>query len=266
MQPERPGQPAMPRPIKQMGQHFLTSEEPAAKAVDALSPDRCDTLIEVGPGKGILTKYLIHHPHFLAVELDGRCVQYLCELFPEDRHKIHRMDFNHMDLTKYPAPLSIIGNFPYNQTGNFLFKLYEKHDLIFQIVCMVQREVSSRIISEKGNKTYGILSVLLQRHFTIRLIATVGPEYFHPRPRVHSALLDLRHREPVEADDDRELFKKVVKRAFSHRRKKLHNNLSLPGGHQDKRLEKLLHLRAEQLDVDDFLFLTQFVKNHGSNL
>lgn len=247
----------MVRPKKHLGQHFLTDENIALKIVEALS-EETKNLIEVGPGTGVLTKHLLKRNFHLSLfEVDSESVEYLKATYPIVANHLYLEDFLAASLAEIPKPFSVIGNFPYNISSQILFKVLDHHHEVPEVVGMFQKEVADRIASPPGSKRYGILSVLLKAFYDIEYLFTVHEHVFYPPPKVKSAVIRLKRNNVVHLDCDERLFFKVVKTAFNQRRKTLRNALksmvpdgvSLPVALGEK--------RAEQLTVDDFIFLTR---------
>ena len=255
-------------PKKNLGQHFLRDENIARKIVSSLKR-KADykTIVEVGPGTGVLTKYLLQEKEYevFAVEVDRESVAFLKKNFPELQERIIEKDFLEFDLSFLPPavsrkPFSIIGNFPYNISTQILFKVLEFRNQIPEAVGMFQKEVADRIASPPGNKTYGILSVLLQAYYKIEYLFTVHENVFHPPPKVKSAVIRLSRNEIEKLDCDEELFFKIVKTGFNQRRKTLRNALSAK--FEIKTLTSdLFSKRAEQLSVKEFVELVNLLKN-----
>ncbi len=247
------------RPKKKLGQHFLTDQNIARKIVDSLGNEVSDVL-EIGPGMGVLTQYLLERPGLKvhAVEIDRESVEYLKHNFPGLKH-IWSEDFLKSDIaTKFEGQFNVIGNFPYNISSQIFFRILEMRKQIPETVGMVQKEVAERIASSHGNKTYGILSVLLQAYFDIEYLFTVGEGVFNPPPKVKSAVIRLKRNKVSELPCNEQLFVTVVKAAFNLRRKMLRNSLknictNLP--------EKYAEKRPEQLSVNDFIELTWKIEN-----
>ena len=247
------------KPKKSLGQHFLTDQNIARKIVDSLGSDVPDVL-EIGPGTGVLTQYLLNRPeiNLHVIEIDRDSVAYLQQNFPQLKH-IWSEDFLKSKIAeKFEGNFSIIGNFPYNISSQILFKVLELRNRIPEVVGMVQKEVAERIASKHGNKTYGILSVILQAFYNIEYLFTVSEHVFVPPPKVKSAVIRLKRNNVVALPCSETLFVEVVKAAFNLRRKMLRNSLkaicgNLPGKYADK--------RPEQLSVDDFIELTSFIEN-----
>ncbi|TAN40031.1 MAG: 16S rRNA (adenine(1518)-N(6)/adenine(1519)-N(6))-dimethyltransferase RsmA [Nitrospirae bacterium] len=251
-------------PKKHLGQHFLKDENIAKKIVNSLSrKSDYKTLIEVGAGTGVLTKYLLQDKTLetFVIEIDRESVAFLKKNYQELEGKIIEKDFlafetNWLPSSVSPLPFSIIGNFPYNISTQILFKVLEFRNQIPEVVGMFQKEVAERIAAPPGNKTYGILSVLLQAYYKIEYLFTVNPQVFVPPPHVKSGVIRLTRNNVQKLDCDEELFFKVVKAGFNQRRKTLRNSLGSRFKVQDLKSE-LLSKRAEQLSVKDFVLLTQ---------
>jgi len=247
------------KPKKSLGQHFLTDQNIARKIVDSLGSDFPDVL-EIGPGTGVLTQYLFQRPELQlrVIEIDRESVEYLHQNFPKLKH-IYSEDFLKTDITKmFDGKFSIIGNFPYNISSQIFFKVLEHRNQIPEVVGMIQKEVAERIASPHGNKSYGILSVLLQAFYRIEYKFTVPEHVFVPPPKVKSAVVKLVRNEVLSLPCDEQLFVKVVKSAFNLRRKMLRNSLS---GICTKLPDKYAEKRPEQLSVSDFIELTTLIEN-----
>ncbi len=253
-------------PKKHLGQHFLKDENIAKKIAGSLkNKEGYKTVIEVGPGMGVLTKYLLQEKGFetFAIEIDRESVAFLKKNFQQLENRIIEKDFLAFTPDWLPAaishqPLAIIGNFPYNISTQILFKVLEYRNQIPEVVGMFQKEVAERIASPPGNKTYGILSVLLQAFYKIEYLFTVNPQVFIPPPHVKSGVIRLTRNHVQKLDCDEELFFKVVKAGFNQRRKTLRNSLGSMLKVQGLKSE-LLTKRAEQLTVNDFVELTNEV-------
>lgn len=241
---------------KSLGQHFLTDEDICRKIISSLSEQSYTQLLEVGPGGGALTKYLIEIPHiqFKAVELDNEKVQYLCHTYPSLNGKI--INENFLDLEKpFDSVFTIIGNFPYNISTQILFKIMEWRDSVECMVGMFQKEVALRAAAKEGNKTYGVLSVLVQAFFDVEYLFDVHEQCFNPPPKVKSGVIKLLPRKEVPAMQSEQKFFQLVKTAFNQRRKTLRNAVR---GLFDAALleDDLFNKRAEQLTVAQFAALT----------
>ncbi len=255
------------RAKKSLGQHFLKDADIARRIVDSLTviqnfpPGEKIPVLEVGPGTGVLTRLLIEYPHidYRAVELDSESVTYLNRHYPSLGDHLFHQDFLKMDCGRLGGPFYLIGNFPYNISSQIFFKVLEYRDLIPEVVGMVQKEVAERLCAPSGSKTYGILSVLLQTWYRTEYLFTVPPGAFLPPPKVHSGVIRLTRNGRMELDCPWDLFVKVVKTTFNQRRKTIRNSLKpLLNG---KRVPDyiILDLRPEQLDVEEFIELTQEV-------
>lgn len=246
---------------KRLGQHFLTDLSIAQSIADAL-PSHTQRVLEVGPGMGVLTRFLLQHAEWEvhAVELDEESVEYLHRHFPELRDRLYTMDFLKADLRSLlPSPFAVIGNFPYNISSQILFRILEHKDMIPDVVGMFQKEVAVRIASGPGNKDYGILSVLLQAYYDIEYLFTVSEQVFDPPPKVKSAVIRLHRNNVRSLPCDETLWKRVVKAAFNQRRKNLHNSLKgfvFPESIQE---DPIFRKRPEALSVEDFVWLAQQV-------
>jgi len=255
------------RPKKHLGQHFLKEEALAEKIANSLSADdRYKSVLEIGPGMGVLTKYLLpkYGKDLSVVELDTESVHYLNEHYPDLRGRIIEADFLKTDLQELLAPpFAIIGNFPYNISSQILFRVYDNREDVPEVVGMFQREVALRITSPPGNKTYGILSVLLGAFYDMEYLFTVDESAFHPPPKVKSAVIRLVRNDTPQLDCDEKLFFQVVKQGFNQRRKTLRNALkSLMGGAPFD--HPFSGQRAEQLSVQQFIELTRWIASQMS--
>ena len=245
------------RAKKHLGQHFLKDLSIARSITDALSGEGYSNIIEVGPGMGVLTQYLLTKDVIThVIELDRESVSYLQVEYPQLSQRIYSTDFLKLNLeTITDQSFALIGNFPYNISSQILFKALDYKDQIPEIVGMFQKEVAERIASGPGNKKYGIISVLLQAYYNIEYLFTVDEDVFDPPPKVKSGVIRLRRNDEKKLECNEKFFKQVVKQAFSQRRKTLRNALKpLIGksGFNDPKLE----LRAERLSVKDFVYLT----------
>lgn len=245
---------------KHLGQHFLTDLNIAQKIVNSLPKD--DTpILEIGPGTGVITQYMIDKPQFRAFDIDEESIAFLKEKYPQYESKIHYQDFLEADL----SPLAnegrfyLIGNFPYNISTQIMFKVLDHRNDITCVVGMFQKEVAQRIAEKPGSKTYGILSVLLQAFYKIEYLFTVSEHVFNPPPKVKSAVIRLTRNETEKLNCDEELFFKVVKASFNQRRKTIRNSVKLLSG--NSAINSLyLDKRAEQLSVSQFVELTNSVE------
>jgi len=245
------------RPKKYLGQHFLKSMDVARRIAGSLPVGSPASVLEIGPGMGMLTQFLLQQPQIdlKVVEIDHESVVYLQQHYPQ--LQILEEDFLQLDLNQiFFHPFSIIGNFPYNISSQIFFKVLDNKDLIPSVVGMLQKEVAERLASPPGNKAYGILSVLLQANYDINYLFTVDETVFFPPPKVKSAVISLKRKEYPEVDYDEQLFRRVVKTAFNQRRKTLRNSLKSIIPSHPMYAEPLFDLRPEQLDVKTFVELT----------
>ncbi len=241
---------------KHLGQHFLKDENIARQIVDSLTWNGYDQVLEIGPGMGVLTKYLVQEKKNISVvEIDSESVDYLHLNYPE--LPVYAEDFLRMDLaSKFDGKqICIMGNFPYNISTQIVFKIIEDRTQIPEMVGMFQKEVAERICAPKGSKIYGITSVLTQAFYETEYLFTVDENVFSPPPKVKSGVMRMK-RIKTELEVDEKLFFQVVKAAFNQRRKTLRNALKSLNFTQHDVDENLLNLRAEQLSVEQFMELT----------
>ena len=257
---------------KFLGQHFLKDLSVAQRIAEEAYPhplpkgkgaDNPIRVLEVGPGMGVLTQYLLKNPNIqlTAIEIDRESVAYLKEWYPE-LHLIEG-DFLKLDLNiLYPeGEFNVIGNYPYNISSQIFFRVLEYKDRIPVCSGMIQKEVAERIASKPGKKAYGILSVLLQAYYDIEYLFTVDEYVFNPPPKVKSAVIRMTRNKRRRLECDEELFKTVVKTAFNQRRKQMRNSLQQLVGKGNPILEeKIFTMRPEQLSVEQFIELTQLVE------
>jgi 16S rRNA (adenine1518-N6/adenine1519-N6)-dimethyltransferase len=248
---------------KNLGQHFLKDREIASRIVNYISAEGYDSVLEIGPGMGILTQYLLkrNFKDFSVIEIDNESVHYLETGFPELK-KIIRGDFLLLDIDEtFPGNICIAGNFPYNISTQILFKVYDHRNKVVEVVGMFQKEVAERICAGPGSKTYGILSVLLQAFYKIEYLFTVSAEVFSPPPKVKSAVVKLVRSDVVKLGCDEVLFKKVVKACFNQRRKTLRNSVRAAFTLKSEGFP-LFSLRPEQLSVSQFIDLTNWIEEN----
>ncbi len=253
------------RAKKALGQHFLTDQNIARGIVNALNVSPVRDVLEIGPGMGVLSQYLLEREDLdlKMVEVDGESVDYLLTHFEKADGRVMLADFLNLDMAVvFPGEYRVIGNFPYNISSQIFFKILDDKDRVSEVVCMIQKEVADRIAEKPGSKTYGILSVLLQAWYDIDYILSVGPGAFCPPPKVKSSVIRLRRNARTELGCDETLFKKVVKTAFGQRRKTLRNALKpmLPASPAPEEVARMLDLRAETLGVEDFILLTNWLE------
>lgn len=251
------------KPKKHLGQHFLTDKNIAEKIALALS-DKNERVLEIGPGTGILTRALVkrNFDHLKLIEIDSESVEYLHQNHPELSTDIIEADFLKIPLIDIfkGKTFAIAGNFPYNISSQILFRVFENHQIIPEVVGMFQREVATRIASKPGNKDYGILSVLLQIYYDIEYLFTVSENVFDPPPKVKSGVIKLvrNSREKLPFPDA--FMKNVVKTAFNQRRKTLRNSLKPLLNTDDSKINSaILQQRPEQLSAEDFIALAQII-------
>ena len=262
------------RAKKSLGQHFLTDLSIARQIADALivpsGPEKADVL-EVGPGMGVLTQYLLQRPDIALkmVEIDRESVDYLLVNFPQVNGSLIEADFLKLRLENFfKGSFRVIGNFPYNISSQIFFRILDYKESVPEVVCMIQKEVAERIAEKPGTKTYGILSVLLQAWYDIEYLFTVGEGAFNPPPKVKSAVIRLTRNGRTGLGCDESLFRTVVKTSFNQRRKTMRNSLkpliaakAEREGWSEEQYESfasdpVFALRPERLGVEDFIALT----------
>ncbi|MDR0605221.1 MAG: 16S rRNA (adenine(1518)-N(6)/adenine(1519)-N(6))-dimethyltransferase RsmA [Bacteroidales bacterium] len=248
---------------KKLGQHFLTDYHIAQNIVNHLSDD-VQAVLEIGPGMGMLTQFLLQRPNIdlVVVEIDTELAAYLRKHYPTLDEKIIEENFLSLDLSDiFQDKFALIGNFPYNISSQILFKALEYKDSISEIVGMFQKEVALRIASPPGNKDYGILSVLLQAFYTIEYLFSVDAHVFNPPPNVKSAVIRLTRNKVIHLGCNENTFKRLVKTAFNQRRKILRNSLKSLSFVDGFTHNSIFEKRPEQLSVSEFIFLTNGVIN-----
>jgi 16S rRNA (adenine1518-N6/adenine1519-N6)-dimethyltransferase len=252
----------MIRAKKSLGQHFLIDENIAYKIVDSLE-NKSGNVLEIGPGTGVLTKYLLDEENFKCkfIETDGVAFDFLLNKYPEHKSDFLLADFLKKDLNEiFDGPFSIIGNLPYNISSQIFFKVLDYRNQVSEVVCMIQKEVGARIASGKGNKQYGILSVFLQAFYEIEYLFTVSENVFDPPPKVKSAVIRLKRNKRQALDCDEKLFFRIVKSGFNYRRKTLRNALKGMVEKVDLLPQEIIKKRAEQMSIEDFEDLTRRVE------
>lgn len=256
-------------PKKYLGQHFLKDKNIASNIVQAMSLyEKVDKIIEIGPGTGILTEFLIYRfrDRLLMIDIDAESISYLKNKYPQLENKIIHGDFLKMDLESFcNGKIAIIGNFPYNISSQIFFKILDNRDKVEEVVGMVQKEVGERISAVPGSKIYGILSVLLSAYYDIDYLFTVEPEVFFPPPKVRSSVLQLRRNDTKRLACNELFFTKIVKLGFQNRRKTLRNALKALNLPVNILKLDILSKRAEQLSVNEFVELTQKIELHWKN-
>lgn len=250
------------RAKKSLGQHFLKDQKIAERIVESLDTSLAGTVLEIGPGTGVLTQYLvkIEGIEFKAAEIDTESIEFLQKNYPQIGDNLLEGDFLKMDLKEiFNGDFSVIGNFPYNISSQIFFKLIDYKDQVPQIVCMLQKEVAERLASPPGNKSYGILSVLLQAWYNIDYLFTVEPGSFIPPPKVKSAVISLKRNSRESLGCDEVLFKRVVKASFNQRRKAVRNSVKQLLEGKTPPDSYLFGQRPEQLSVEEFVELTKLI-------
>ena len=247
------------RPKKSLGQHFLKDAGIARRISETLSAFRGLPVLEVGPGTGVLTRFLLNEGHDLSVvELDSESVSYLHRHFPELEGRIFAEDFLKLDLNRlFPDKFCVIGNYPYHISSQIFFKVLEYRE---QVVCcagMIQKEVAERLAAGPGSKTYGIISALIQPWYDVEYLFTVSENVFDPPPKVKSAVIRMTRNSRKELGCDEALYKQTVKTSFNQRRKTLRNSMKpLLGKDFPDYSLPIFDKRPEQLSVEQFIELT----------
>ena len=253
-------------PLKRFGQNYLQDQNIIKKIVSEIDPKENELIIEIGPGQGAITQKLLESKaHLTAIEIDKRVIDELQTRYT-DLHLL-QSDFLKLNLNQFidssEKKLRVVGNIPYNITSPILFKLFENNTIVSDSVFMVQYEVAKRMTAKMGSKDYGILSVLLEYFGNTKLAFKVSPNVFYPKPNVDSAIVHIYFNDKRDNPEFNLMFKSIVKSAFGNRRKTLKNSLS-NGIFTEVNFSKCgidLSLRAEQLNVDDFIQLTEFVSS-----
>lgn len=248
---------------KHLGQHFLTDLSIARNIVESLSQtSNYKKVVEVGPGMGVLTQYLIENKNYetFPIDVDKESIGYLVEKYPQLKGNIIYGDFLKMDLNDIAGKeaFAVIGNFPYNISTQILFKVLDHKDQVPEVVGMFQKEVAERFAAAPGSKIYGITSVLLQAFYDVEYLFTVGPDVFDPPPKVQSAVIRFVRNTKMTLDCDEKRFKGIVKMAFNQRRKMMRKSLKGLLSDSNKNNE-ILTKRPEQLSVQEFVDLTNMI-------
>jgi len=251
------------RAKKFLGQHFLKDLAVAERIADSLQIKNYKKVLEIGPGMGVLTQFLLQKPiETFVIEIDRDSVRYLNTHFPALKNNIIEADFLKASLTDlFSEPFAIIGNFPYNISSQIVFKTLENRNLIPEFSGMFQKEVAKRIAAKHGNKTYGILSVLTQAFYDVEYLFDVPPTVFNPPPKVNSGVIRLVRKANASLECDEKLFYTVVKTAFQQRRKTLRNSLKSFHLSQNLKEDAIFGQRPEQLTVQEFILLTKMITN-----
>ena len=262
-------------PKKHLGQHFLTDLNIAKKIADSLTYEGFDHIVEIGPGTGVLSQFLLQKKQKLTVfEIDRESVAYLNEDFPKehiklntspDKFEILELDFLKSNLQDQfnGNQVGVIGNYPYNISSQIVFKVLENRAVVKEFSGMFQKEVAERIAEKKGSKTYGILSVLTQAFYNVEYLFTVPPGVFNPPPKVDSGVIKCVRKDGFKLPVDEKLFFRVVKTAFNQRRKMLRSSLKSFNLSQSLKEEPIFAMRPEQLSVEEFIILTQKIADNG---
>ena len=251
------------RAKKHLGQHFLTDENIAKQIADTLGFEGYDNILEIGPGMGVLTKYLLEKPTTTyVIEIDTESVEYLHTHYPKLQGKIISKDFLKYNINEVfdGKSFAIIGNFPYNISTQIVFRCLELRDQVPEFSGMFQKEVAERICEKKGSKTYGILSVLVQAFYEAEYLFTVHEHVFNPPPKVKSGVLRLKRKANFHLPCNEKLFFSVVKTGFQQRRKTLRNSLKSFNLSDNLKEDSIFDQRPEQLSVEQFIELTQKIE------
>lgn len=250
------------RAKKNLGQHFLKDKNIAGKIVDSLRQNHIRDVLEIGPGMGVLTQFLLQKESYrtTVVEIDRDSVDYLKVNYPQLEGRIIQGDFLKLNLLDYfHDQFAVIGNFPYNISSQIFFQILRYKDQVPEIVCMLQKEVAERLSAGPGSKTYGILSVILQTYYDIEYLFTVSEHVFIPPPKVKSAVIRLSRNQRDKANCDELLFVKIIKASFNQRRKTLRNSLKAFIVDDEVRNQDIFSKRPEQLGVAEFECLTRLI-------
>ena len=252
---------------KYLGQHFLHEKTIAKKVADSLQliGDKYHTLLEIGPGEGSLTQFLMElNTNLHLIEIDTDLIAKLKDSFPTLADKIFNVDFLKLDLRKeYSDPIGIIGNYPYNISSQILIKVIENRDIIPEMVGMFQKEVAERVTAKPGSKTYGRISVMVNAFFHTEYLFTVSKGVFTPPPKVESAVIRLTRKENFKLDCREKLFTTIVAAAFSQRRKTIRKAIKPFLNNQTLVAEEYLQNRAEKLSVEDFVNITNSISKNS---
>ena len=243
---------------KHLGQHFLTDENIARKIVEGLSFDGYQKVLEVGPGMGVLTKYLLEKDaEVFVAEIDDESVEYLKNHYPKLQEQHFTGDFLKINIDEvFDGQVAVIGNFPYNISSQILFKIIDHYEQIPEMVGMFQKEVAERTAAVPRTKDYGILSVLVQALYDVKYLFTVHENVFNPPPKVKSGVIKLTTNPKEGLEGNEVLFKQIVKAGFNQRRKKLSNALKVLNIPENLKSHPFLDKRAEELSVEDFIKFT----------
>jgi 16S rRNA (adenine1518-N6/adenine1519-N6)-dimethyltransferase len=251
------------RAKKHLGQHFLTDKNIAEKIVNSLNAkEQYNQILEVGPGMGILSDFLLAKRDLetYLIDIDTESYEYLRKKYSDLGERLINGDFLQLDFAAvFPGKFAIIGNFPYNISSQILFKVLDNRNQVVELVGMFQKEVAQRCAEKPGSKEYGILSVFLQAYYQVEYLFSVKPGVFNPPPKVTSAVIRLTRNDVEKLDCDEKLFWQVVKAGFNQRRKTLRNALSSLVSKESMTDDPMFDLRAERLSVEDFVKMTNLI-------
>ena len=249
-------------PKKKLGQHFLTDLNIAEKISDTLNFEDYDEVLEVGPGMGVLTSFILKKTTPYVIDIDSESIKYLNKNFIELKDKIIEEDFLSFDLNSiFNKPFAVIGNFPYNISSQIVFKVIRYREMIPFFSGMFQKEVAQRICEPSGSKKYGILSVFCQLFFETTYLFSVSPNVFYPKPKVDSGVIQMKRKVNFTLDCNEKLLFKIVKIGFQHRRKTLRNSLKTLSLPKNITEDSIFDLRPESLSCETFVKLTKMIEN-----
>lgn len=250
------------KPKKFLGQHFLNNEEVSIRIIKKIDITNIETIIEVGPGMGVLSRHIIKLKKKLVfVEIDSDAVNYLKDAYRGISDHIINQDFLKLDIQKFKSPIAIVGNFPYNISSQIVFKIIENRNSVSQMVGMFQKEVAQRICSKPGSKVYGILSVLTQAFFSTNFLFSLKPSFFDPPPKVESSVVEFSRNQTKKLKCNEDLFFIIVKKSFQQRRKTLKNSLKTFNLSKILKEDVIFEKRPETLSIEDFVLLTNIIEN-----
>jgi 16S rRNA (adenine1518-N6/adenine1519-N6)-dimethyltransferase len=256
------------RAKKNLGQHFLNDKNIAKRIVESLQAEGVSKVLEIGPGMGVLTQFLMQNNAYetSVVEIDRESVEYLEKHYPDLKERIISADFLRLNLhVHFQEPFAIIGNFPYNISSQIFFKVLEYRNQIPEVVGMLQKEVAERLAAGPGSKTYGILSVLLQAYYHIEYLFTVHENVFTPPPKVKSGVIRITRNERAHLDCNEKLFTSIIKMAFNQRRKTMRNSLKSMINNDELKANPIFDKRPEQLSVAEFELLARMIGEQTPN-
>ena len=252
-------------PKKFLGQHFLIDQNISKKIVSSVSLEEFDKIVEIGPGKGALTKYLFEFSDkLILIEYDAESVEFIKNSYKKYNPNIIKQDFlkyNLGDVLSQTSKNLILGNFPYNISSQIIFKVLDNYSIVNNLIGMFQKEVAERIISKSNSKEYGIISVKTQLLYDVKILFDVSPNVFFPKPRVNSSVISMTRKKNININFDLKLFDRLVKLSFQQRRKKIKNSLKKLDIKENILEDSIFGLRPEQLSVNDFIRLTQIISN-----